>query len=68
MPDHDLTVTAEAFEAALNSIDPRTIDLSPTRPRAGIEHHLRDALGIRTNAPIDIPPPRRGNDGPDLGL
>jgi hypothetical protein len=56
----------------LRSIDLRTIDLSPSRPRAGIERHLDDRLGIsRADDPLDQllrPPPGRGVDGPDLGL
>ena len=70
-PEHEQKVTDHDLEAALRSIDLRTIDLSPTRPRTGIERHLREALGIRPSDPIDIPLPPipgRGLDGPDLGL
>jgi hypothetical protein len=70
-PEHDQTATEPDLEAALDSIDLRTIDLSPTRPRTGIEHHLREALGIPSADPIHLPfPPLsgRGIDGPDLGL
>jgi hypothetical protein len=53
-------------------IDLRTIDLSPHRPRAGIECRTGEALGIdRPSAEIEIafpPVPGRGIDGPDLGL
>jgi hypothetical protein len=70
--DHDQTAIDHALEAALGSIDLRTIDLSSTRPRAGIERHLREALGIaQLSDPIEaqLPPfPGRGIDGPDLGL
>jgi len=71
VPDRHQMGVDDALEAALNSVDLRTIDLSPTRPRAGIERHLREALGIRPNDPIDVPLPPlpgRGLDGPDLGL
>jgi hypothetical protein len=69
--DREQTVAGYDLEAALNSIDLRTVDLSPTRRRAGIERHLRESLGIRPNDPIDIPHPPlpgRGLEGPDLGL
>jgi hypothetical protein len=60
------------LDAALESIDLRTIDLSPARPRNGLERRLGDALGItRLDDPIERllrPPPGRGIDGPDLGL
>jgi conjugative relaxase-like TrwC/TraI family protein len=63
---------ASGLDSALESIDLRTIDLSPARPRTGIERRLGDALGItRPDDPIERllrPPPGRGVDGPDLGL
>jgi hypothetical protein len=71
VPDQDQSGIDDALEAALKSIDLRTIDLSPTRPRAGIEHHLREALGLRPSDPIHLPLPPlpgRGIDGPELGL
>jgi conjugative relaxase-like TrwC/TraI family protein len=70
VPNHDQGLTDQALEAALNSIDLRTIDLSSTRPHVGIERELRNALGIRPSDPISIPLPPlpgRGIDGPDLG-
>jgi hypothetical protein len=67
-PEH----STSDLDAALESIDLRTIDLSPARPRAGIERRLGDALGItRPDDPIEKllrPPPGRGFDGPDLAL
>lgn len=71
VPDREQTVADYDLKAALNSIDLRTIDLSSTRRRTGIERQLREALGIRPKDPIDIPHPPlpgRGLDGPDLGL
>lgn len=57
-PDHEHTASDDGLEAALRSIDLRTIDLSPSRPRSGIERRLRETLGIGQPAdPIDIPPP-----------
>jgi hypothetical protein len=71
-PGHDHTAGDDGLEAALRSIDLRTIDLSPARPRTGIERRLRENLGISpATDPIDIPlPPLPGHgiDGPDLGL
>jgi hypothetical protein len=64
--------SASGLDSALEQIDLRTIDLSPARPRAGIERRLGDALGItRPDDPIERllrPPPGRDSDGPDLGL
>src|SRR5581483_1293534 len=61
-----------AWEADLDAIDLRTIDLSLHRPRTGLERRLDDALGIRRpDDPTDRllrPPPGRGIDGPDIGL
>jgi len=69
-PDHEHSVSN--LDDLVASIDLRTIDLSPGRPRIGIERHFDDALGIsRPDDPIDQllrPPPARGIDGPDLGL
>src|SRR5205807_3800803 len=70
-PDHERTPSDDGLEPALRSIDLRTIDLSPRRPRTGIERRLRETLGIGQPAdPIDIPLPPlpgRGIEGPDLG-
>jgi hypothetical protein len=55
----------------LRAIDLRTIHLPSTRPSTGIENHLREALGVPLNDPMNIPLPPlpgRGLDGPDLGL
>ena len=60
-----------ALEAALRSIDLRTIDLPDRRPRAGIERAIHDALGTTRHRSPDVPlPPLPGHgiDGPDLGL
>jgi hypothetical protein len=64
---------AEAvLEAALRSIDLRTINLPDRRPRAGIERAIHDALGITRNPghpDVPRPPlPGHGIDGPDIGL
>ena len=52
-------------------IDLRTVDLSPSLPRSGLEHRLRRNLGIdrHPDVPeISLPsPPGHGIDGPDLG-
>jgi conjugative relaxase-like TrwC/TraI family protein len=70
-PDHEHTTSDDGLDAALQSIDLRTIDLSPRRARAGIERRLRQSLGIgQPSDPIDIPLPPlpgRGIEGPDLG-
>ncbi|MDQ1499104.1 MAG: hypothetical protein QOI86_2444 [Actinomycetota bacterium] len=69
-PDHEHSVND--LDAVLESIDLRTMDLYPGRPRTGLERHLDDALGItRPDDPIEMllrPPPAQGIDGPDLGL
>jgi hypothetical protein len=69
-PDHERTACDDGLEAALRSIDLRTIDLSPI-PRTGIERRLRERLGIGQPADqmnIPLPPlPGRGIEGPDLG-
>ena len=61
-----------AIEAALRSIDLRTINLPDRRPRAGIERAIHDALGITrhpAHPDVPLPPlPGHGIDGPDLGL
>jgi hypothetical protein len=70
-PGRDDPVIDEVLEDTLKSIDLRTIDLSPTRPRTGIERQLREALGIGPDDPVNLPLPPlpgRGIDGPDLGL
>ena len=70
--DQSTTRQPDDDRAADLGIDLRTIDLSPPRPRAGIERRVREALGIdRPPADLDIalpPLPGRGIDGPDLGL
>jgi hypothetical protein len=68
---HDHAEFDHALEELLQSIDLRTIDLSPRRPRTGIERTASDALGLswRRDADIAHPPlPGHGLDaGPDLG-
>jgi hypothetical protein len=70
---HDQELADLDAEAILRSIDLRTIDLSPRRPGAGLEHGRTDkALGLlrHLDGPdIPLPPlPGRGLDaGPDLG-
>jgi hypothetical protein len=70
--EHDHDTAEPEFEAALRSIDLRTINLPDRRPRAGIERAVHDALGItRHPGHPDVPhPPLPGHgiDGPDLGL
>jgi hypothetical protein len=68
---HDQDPAETELEAALQSIDLRTIELPARRPRAGIERAIHDALGI-TRHPghpdVPLPPlPGHGIDGPDLG-
>jgi chromosome segregation ATPase len=69
-PEHEHN--ASDLNELFRSIDLRTLDLSPSRPRAGIERHLYDTLGIsRPDDPMDrlcLPSPARGLDGPDLGM
>ena len=64
--------SASDLVALVESIDLRTIDLSPGRPRAGIERRLEDAFGMaRLDDPVDRlprPPHGRSIEGPDLGL
>jgi hypothetical protein len=71
-PSTDHEHSADDLDAVLESIDLRTTDLSPGRPRTGLERRLDDALGItRRDDPLEMllrPPPARGIDGPDLGL
>jgi hypothetical protein len=70
---HDQELAGLDAEAILRSIDLRTIDLSPRRPGAGLEHGRTDkALGLlrQLDGPdIPLPPlPGRGFDAePDLG-
>src|SRR5437764_1395025 len=59
-------------DALLETLDLRTIDLSPARPRTAFQRRLGDAIGLpRPDQSLDSllrPPPERGIDGPDLGL
>jgi conjugative relaxase-like TrwC/TraI family protein len=59
-------------DALLETLDLRTIDLSPARPRTAFQRRLDDAIGLsRPDGSLDRvlrPPPARGIDGPDLGL
>ena len=70
--EHGQDPAEPGLEAALRSIDLRTIKLPDRKPRAGIERAIHDALGI-TKHPrhpdVPLPPlPGHGIDGPDLGL
>jgi hypothetical protein len=71
-PTPDQGHSLSDLDDLLASIDLRTIDLSPGRPRTGLKRHLDDAVGItRRDDPLDQllrPPPGRGIDGPDLGV
>lgn len=69
-PDHEHTVSDH--DAVPAWLDLRTIDLSPRRPRTGLERRLDDAFRIRRPGNPGVvplrPPPGRGIDGPDIGL
>jgi hypothetical protein len=64
-PDH----AQPELEAALRSIDLRTVNHGDRRPRTLLERAVRDALGIARHPgrPDVSPMPGRGIDGPDLG-
>src|SRR5438094_944039 len=69
--EHHQDAVEPELEAALRSIDLRTIKLPDRTPRAGIERAIHDALGItrRPGPDVPLPPlPGHGIDGPDLGL
>jgi hypothetical protein len=59
------------LEAALQSIDLRTVNLGDRKPRTRLERAVRDALGTarHTRHPdVPRPPlPGHGIDGPDIG-
>lgn len=59
-PDHERTPSDDGLEAALRPIDLRTIDLSPRRPRTGIERRLRETLGIGQPGDNRYPAPPSG--------